>query len=118
AAALMTRAESIGPAAGLSDRELGDRTRRRLLPVGTRQRRANQSAMDRTVFRIALAIGIVAVEVLLLRGLVRRFVIIGDRRSGGDGGLGRLGGLDVIVDRRVGLRRSDGSRIGAVRAVL
>src|SRR5256885_14933613 len=64
-AALMTRTEPVRPAARLPDRELGDRTRGRLLPFLTRQRRANQPAMDRSFFAVALAIGIARFQILL-----------------------------------------------------
>src|SRR5436190_15384017 len=49
APAAVTRTEPVLTSARLPDRELGNRPRRRLLPVGTRQRSANQPSMDRTV---------------------------------------------------------------------
>src|SRR5215471_11899315 len=54
--AAVPRPEAILPAARLPDGELRDRTLRRLLAVGTRQRCANQAAMDRTfvVLRLLL----------------------------------------------------------------
>jgi hypothetical protein len=57
-AALMPRAESILASAGLSNGELGNGTRRRLLPLGPRERRANQPSMDRSVFIVALIVAI------------------------------------------------------------
>src|SRR6266849_2024804 len=56
--ALMPRAESILASAGLSNGELGNRTRRGLLPLGPRQRRANQPSMDRALFIVALVVGV------------------------------------------------------------
>src|SRR5262249_52323059 len=47
-AALMARTEAIRTSAGLADGELGNRPRRRLLAFGTRQRRANQAAVNRS----------------------------------------------------------------------
>ncbi len=44
-AALVTRAETIRPPAGLTDREFRDRPRRRRLPFGPGERRANQRTM-------------------------------------------------------------------------
>src|SRR5262249_34422028 len=63
AASLMTGTESVGPPAGLAYREFGNRPRGRLLSFRTRQRSADQPAVDRTVFLAAFAIVIVVVLV-------------------------------------------------------
>jgi hypothetical protein len=47
AAALMARPEAVGTSARLADGELGNRTRRRLLPILPRQRGADQRPMHR-----------------------------------------------------------------------
>ena len=56
--ALMPRPESILASARLSNGELGNGTRRRLLPLGPRERRANQPSMDRSVFIVAFIVAI------------------------------------------------------------
>src|SRR6185503_3290082 len=93
--ALMARAESILTSAGLSNRELGNGARRRLLSLGPRQRRAYQPAMDRTVLVVALAPG-VRVHIVI-RGRLglrrRRFVL----RSCRDGLLRRLARALVVI---------------------
>ena len=55
ASPLISRAEAAGPAARLTDRELGDRPRRWRLSLRPRQRRANQWPMDGTFFLICLS---------------------------------------------------------------
>src|SRR4029077_11175511 len=54
AGTLMTRAESIGTSARLADRELGNRTRGRLLSFDLRQRGADQRPVHRPFFFVAL----------------------------------------------------------------
>ena len=54
--ALRSRPESIGTSARLADRELGNRASRRLLSFDLRQRGADQWAVDRSLFLVALAI--------------------------------------------------------------
>ena len=58
-AALLARAEAIGTAAWLADREVGHRTRRRRLSLWPRQRRANQRPMDRPFFAVLIAVVVV-----------------------------------------------------------
>ncbi|HMF98685.1 MAG TPA: hypothetical protein VKE96_30500 [Vicinamibacterales bacterium] len=61
ATALMTGTESVGPPARLANGEFRNRARGWLLSFRARQRRANQPAVNRTVFLAALAVVILVV---------------------------------------------------------
>src|SRR5436190_3126176 len=77
--AAVARTEAILPATRLADREFRDWTRRRLLAVGPRQRRANQPPMDRTLVLLRLVL-LLFLSLGLLRQLRRRRVLLfGDR---------------------------------------
>src|SRR6476620_3857169 len=93
AGARMPGTEPILASSGLPNGELRDRARRRLLPLGARQRRANQPAMDGTVFVVALAVVVglsVDVRVVDPSGVAwRRSVLLHGRR----GLLGCVGGF-------------------------
>src|SRR5712692_3846802 len=109
----MPRAESIRTSAWLPDRELGNGTRRRLLPLRPRQRRPDQPTMDRSVFVVAPVVG---VRVLVRRSLVAllgwRLVLARRHR-----GLRRLARrFALIIGRRRDRRR--GRHVGAVGRAL
>ena len=48
--------EAVGTAARVTDREVGRRPCRRRLPLGARERRSNQRAVDRPVLEIRLGL--------------------------------------------------------------
>ena len=70
AAALLARPKAILTTARLPDREVWRRPLRRRLPLGARQRRANQRTMDWTLFGGILDFVNLALTVIWLGGLI------------------------------------------------
>ena len=83
AATLVPRAEAVGTSAGLSDGELGNRARRRLLPFRPWQRCANQPPMNWSFFVLRRTVSFGCFEVVVVLHRLRRLL-----RRRRDNGLG------------------------------
>ncbi len=113
-AARAARTEAVRAAAGLADRELGDRARRRNA-VDLRQRRANQGTMHRSLFFLALFVAFALVLRVTTRGVAGR-VRVGIRGSDFVRGLHRRVRRFLLVHRLVGVCGFDGL-VGLARGV-